>query len=362
MKIVRFAYRAGAAGSPARQEASKPQVHPPAAGGQAPTADSRVGVLTDSGVVDFSAAYRVHQLAAGGCDVPVFRDPMDVMCAGLFAPQVFSATMDFIAAHDLGKLFTVPDAVLLSPLARPHKIIALGRNYMAHAIESGMAIPTEPVFFYKATSAIIGPQQPVIIKRGLTRVDPEVELAVVIGGRGANIPEEDASAFVAGYTVLNDVTARDMQKDDLAQSNPWYRSKGIDTFCPIGPCIALPDEIREPVELDLEMRVNGEVRQRDNTASLMFKIPHLIHFISSFITLEPGDIISTGTPEGMAPVKPGDVMEAEVKGIGVLRNPVITENDHGAQAPPPRGVRELAPAFKAAARRRTPKGAGVRHR
>jgi 2-keto-4-pentenoate hydratase/2-oxohepta-3-ene-1,7-dioic acid hydratase in catechol pathway len=286
-----------------------------------------VGVLTDGGVVDFSAAYRVHQLAASGCDVPLFCDPTEMMCAGLFAPTVFAQTIDFLAAHNLRDLFTVRDAVLLSPLVRPHKIIALGRNYMAHAIESGMAIPTEPVFFYKATSAIIGPEQPVIIKRGLTRVDPEVELAVVIGGRGANIPEKDAGAFVAGYTVLNDVTARDMQKEDLSRSNPWYRSKGIDTFCPVGPCIVLPDEIREPVELDLEMRVNGQVRQRDNTASLMFKIPHLIHFTSSFITLEPGDIISTGTPEGMAPVTPGDVMEAEVKGIGILRNPVIAEGE-----------------------------------
>ncbi|UCH36770.1 MAG: fumarylacetoacetate hydrolase family protein [Armatimonadota bacterium] len=221
--------------------------------------------------------------------------------------------------------FTVESPRLLSPLARPPKILALGRNYRAHALESGLGVPDEPVFFCKASTAVIDPEQPVVIKRDLTRVDPEVELAVIIGERGADIPPERAASFVAGYTVLNDVTARDMQKDDLSKSNPWFRSKGIDTFCPLGPCIVLPDEIREPVELDLEMRVNGEVRQRDNTASLMFKIPYLIEFISHHMTIEPGDIISTGTPEGMAPIKPGDTMEAEVEGIGILRNPVVGE-------------------------------------
>jgi len=289
------------------------------------TSDSRVGILTDGGILDFSAAYRVHRLTVDGCEVPLMCDPADLLRAGLFAPQVLAETLDFVSAHGMTDLFTVSDATLLSPLGRPPNIFALGRNYKAHALESGLGVPDEPIFFYKATSAVIGPEQPVVIKRDLTRVDPEVELAVVIGERGADVPRERAASFVAGYTVLNDVTARDMQKDDLSKSNPWFRSKGIDTFCPLGPCIVLPDEIREPVELNLEMRVNGEVRQRDNTASLIFKIPYLIEFISHFITLEPGDIISTGTPEGMAPVKPGDIMEAEVEKIGILRNPVVAE-------------------------------------
>lgn len=293
------------------------------------TSESRVGILTDDGVLDFSAAYRVYRLAADGCDAPLMCDPADLLRAGLFVPEVFRATTDFVRGHGLGETFTVKQPTLLSPLARPPKIIALGRNYRAHALESGLGVPDEPIFFCKASTAVIGPQQPVVIKRDLTRVDPEVELAVVIGERGADIPRERAPSFVAGYTVLNDVTARDMQKEDLSKSNPWFRSKGLDTFCPLGPCIVLPDEIQEPVELNLEMRVNGEVRQRDNTASLMFKIPHLIEFISHFMTLEPGDIISTGTPEGMAPVKPGDVMEAEVERIGVLRNPVVAEAESG---------------------------------
>lgn len=287
--------------------------------------ESRVGVLSGAGVLDFSAAYRVYRLATDGCEAPLFSDPLELLRAGLFAPQVFAAALEFVEAHQMREMFTIADATLLAPLARPPKIIALGRNYRAHALESGLGVPDEPIFFCKASTAVIGPEQPVVIKRDLTRVDPEVELAVIIGERGADIPLDRAPSFVAGYTVLNDVTARDMQKQDLAKSNPWFRSKGIDTFCPLGPCITLPDEIQEPVELNLEMRVNGEVRQRDNTGSLMFKVPYLIHFISHFMTLEPGDIISTGTPEGMAPIKPGDVMEAEVEKIGILRNPVTAE-------------------------------------
>jgi 5-oxopent-3-ene-1,2,5-tricarboxylate decarboxylase/2-hydroxyhepta-2,4-diene-1,7-dioate isomerase len=289
------------------------------------TSESRIGILIDSGALDFSAAYRVHRLATDGCDTPLFCDPLDLLRAGLFTPQVFRETADFVESHGMREAFTVSNPTLLSPLARPPKICALGRNYLAHAIESGLSIPTEPVFFCKAVTAVIGPEQPVVIKRDLTRVDPEVELAVILSGGGADVTPERAGGLVAGYTVLNDVTARDMQKEDLAKSNPWFRSKGIDTFCPMGPCIVLPDEIQEPVELKLEMRVNGEVRQKDNTSSLMFKIPQLVEYISHFMTLEPGDVISTGTPEGMAPVKPGDIMEAEVEKIGILRNPVVAE-------------------------------------
>jgi len=289
------------------------------------TSESRVGILMDGGVLDFSAAYRICRMAIDGCEAPLFCDPLDMLRAGLFTPQVFRETADFVAAHGMQEMLTIANPVLLSPLARPPKICALGRNYLAHALESGLSIPTEPVFFYKAVTAVIGPEQPVVIKRGLTRVDPEVELAVILAGGGANIPLARAGSLVAGYTVLNDVTARDMQKEDLDRSNPWFRSKGIDTFCPMGPYIVLPDEIQEPVELKLEMRVNGEVRQSDNTSSLMFKVPQLIEYISRFMTLDPGDVISTGTPEGMAPVKPGDIMEAEVEKIGILRNPVVAE-------------------------------------
>ncbi|MCL6519076.1 MAG: fumarylacetoacetate hydrolase family protein [Armatimonadetes bacterium] len=244
---------------------------------------------------------------------------------GLFSVETFQNVLDFSKKHGMMERFTVKQYKLLAPIKRPSKIIALGRNYMAHALESGMAIPTEPIIFAKANSAVIGPDEPVIYKKFLTRVDPEGELAVIIGKEGSSIPESEAESYIAGYTMMNDVTARDLQKHDLSISSPWLRSKGIDTFCPLGPWIVLPDEIHEPVELDIETRVNGEVRQKDNTRSLMFKIPYLIHWISQYHTLFPGDVISTGTPEGMKPVLPGDIMEVEIEKIGILRNPVVSE-------------------------------------
>jgi 2-keto-4-pentenoate hydratase/2-oxohepta-3-ene-1,7-dioic acid hydratase in catechol pathway len=149
-------------------------------------------------------------------------------------------------------------------------------------------------------------------------------LAVVIGREGNNISRKKAADHIAGYTVLNDVTARDMQSRDMAASRPWFLSKSFDTFAPMGPCITLADEIKQPVHLDLTLRVNGEVRQKSNTRDLIFDIPELIHRLSRYITLEPGDVIATGTPSGISAIEPGDVMEAEIEKIGVLRNPVVT--------------------------------------
>ena len=288
-------------------------------------ASEGVGIVLDEGILNFTEAFQAYQLlTSGSCACP-YHSPVALMEAGLFGVETFEKVLDFAAKHGLTDRYTVKDYRLLAPIARPSKIIALGRNYLAHAKESGYHIPTEPVFFSKLNSTVIGPDEPVIYKKLLTRVDPEAELAVIIGKEGAKIPEAQAMAHVAGYTIMNDVTARDMQKDDLKLSSPWTRSKGIDTFGPLGPWIVLPDEIQEPVNLDIEMRVNGEIRQKDNTGSMMFKIPKLIEYISSFHTLFPGDVISTGTPEGMKPVFPGDEMEVYVEKIGVLKNPVAPE-------------------------------------
>jgi len=153
-------------------------------------------------------------------------------------------------------------------------------------------------------------------------------LALVIGRRAKYVAEEDACDYVAGYTILNDVTARGMQKSDIDQGLPWFRSKSIDTFCPLGPVIALPDEMAWPVEVDIELRVNGEVRQKTNTSKFIFSIPEVLSFITRFMTLEPGDIISTGTPEGIAAIVPGDTVEITIPPIGVLRNPVAPADAH----------------------------------
>lgn len=289
------------------------------------TPHESIGILQGGKVFDFTAAYQTMRMVeCGVCECPI-HSTMELMEKGLFAVETFRSALDFARNHGLTEQYTVSEHKLLTPVERPSKIMALGRNYMAHALESGYHIPTEPVFFSKANSSVIGPEEPVIYKKFLTRVDPEGELAVIIGKEGANIPEDDAPSYVAGYTIMNDVTARDMQIQDLKQSSPWMRSKGIDTFGPMGPCIVLPDEIQEPIELDIETRVNSEIRQKDNTRSLMFKVPKLISYISGYHTLVPGDVISTGTPEGMKPVQVGDVMEVEIEGIGVLRNPVVAE-------------------------------------
>jgi len=284
-----------------------------------------IGILTDNGLLDFGRAYYAYQIIK--CDYPeYYQSIQEMLDAGEFEPVVFHRVMDFVTESELTKQLIVDEGYrLLAPITHPPSIYAMGRNYEAHALEHSGEIPTEPIVFSKAVSSITGPDQPVVYKRFLTRVDPEVELAVIIGKAGSGINIEDAPDYIAGYTIINDVTARDVQALDISSAKPWFRSKSIDTFCPIGPCVLLPDAVSHPVELDLEMRVNGEIRQKDNTRNLIFSIPYIISWISQFITLYPGDIISTGTPEGMAPVKPGDIMEAHIEGIGILRNPVVAE-------------------------------------
>lgn len=286
-----------------------------------------VGMWRDeiNGPYDLIRAVEIYITTANQC-VPILTDMLDLLDAGLLDPEVLQEVDDFVEEHELVEdLSEAGDYRVIAPLPRPRAIYALGRNYPAHARESGADVPEEPIIFAKAPTAVIGPEDDVIYKKWLTRVDPEAELAVVIGREGSNIPEEEAYSHIAGYTCLNDVTARDLQKKDLGNAHPWLRSKGIDTFCPMGPWIVLKDEIRHPIELDVEMRVNGEVRQKDNTRGMTFSVPFLVSWISRYHTLYPGDVISTGTPEGMKPVVPGDVMEVSVEGIGVLRNRVVAE-------------------------------------
>jgi len=208
------------------------------------------------------------------------------------------------------------------PLLRPGKIICLGLNYVEHAREGNVPIPEEPIYFEKAVTSIIAHNQPVMYPPHLGRIDPEVELAFVIGKHARGVKEIEAEAYIAGYTILNDMTARDLQRKDIENRHPWYRSKSIDTFCPIGPWMVTADEVDLQEALMIQLRVNGQVRQNSSTRYLVFNVPALLCRISELITLEPGDIISTGTPEGIAPIYPGDIMEAEIEKIGILRNPI----------------------------------------
>jgi 2-keto-4-pentenoate hydratase/2-oxohepta-3-ene-1,7-dioic acid hydratase in catechol pathway len=208
-----------------------------------------------------------------------------------------------------------------APQTRPSKIICIGLNYSDHAAESNMTVPPEPVVFFKATSAICGPNDDLIIPKNSEKTDWEVELAVVIGKKASYVTEEDALSHIAGYMLHNDYSERAFQ---LERSGQWVKGKSCDSFAPLGPFIATPDEIADPENLRLWLTVNGKMMQDGTTANLIYKVPFLIHYLSQFMTLLPGDIISTGTPAGVGlgqkptPIylKPGDVVELGIDGLG----------------------------------------------
>jgi 2-keto-4-pentenoate hydratase/2-oxohepta-3-ene-1,7-dioic acid hydratase in catechol pathway len=218
---------------------------------------------------------------------------------------------------------------LLSPLTDPEKIICIGLNYYDHVIESKMEVPRKPVLFPKYNNCIVGDDDYVIIPEEVHQCDYEVELAVVIRKTAKMVPLEEAMDYVFGYTVLNDVSARDIQLHEPQ----WTRGKTIDTFAPVGPWIVTADEIPNPHQLSISLTLNGNIMQQSNTKELIFNIPYLISFLSNTITLQPGDIISTGTPPGVGMgkkpqiwLKHGDITEATIEGIGTLRNRFISRD------------------------------------
>lgn len=211
----------------------------------------------------------------------------------------------------------------------PTKIICLGTNYMDHIEETKLDVPKEPLLFPKTMNCLISDGEPIIYpkwlynNRKLNRVDYEAELAFIIKDKCKYVPANEVYEHILGYTVFNDVTARKIQTKDIISKKPWFRSKSLDTFGPIGPKIAT--DIDDPHDLNLELKLNGEVKQSSNTKHLLFKIPEIFENISKFFTMEPGDIVSTGTPGGIGPIQPGDLIEITIEKIGTLRNKVILE-------------------------------------
>lgn len=201
-------------------------------------------------------------------------------------------------------------------LPRPSKIVCVGRNYLEHARELGNEVPERPLLFLKPPSALVADGEPIVLPRASERVEHEGEIAVVIGRAARNVAAGEAWSYVAGIAPLNDVTARDLQKAD----GQWTRAKGFDTFCPMGAVVPL-DGV-DVGALEVVCRVNGEERQRGRIGQMAFDVPALLQYISSVMTLEPGDVIATGTPAGVGPLRPGDVVEVEIPGVGTLRNPV----------------------------------------
>jgi 2-keto-4-pentenoate hydratase/2-oxohepta-3-ene-1,7-dioic acid hydratase in catechol pathway len=275
--------------------------------------DNRIepGVMVDGQVVSMWHANftSVAEIVAGGADA------MDRVTRWI--------------PHATGR--ATPDMAqvkLLAPLPRPNKIICIGLNYRDHAEEGKMAIPDVPTVFCKFATSIIGPGHPIVLPKNSTKPDYEAEFVIVIGKRGRHIPEEKWRDYVFGYSILNDVSARDFQ---MATSQ-WTMGKTFDTFAPFGPEIVTADEIEDPHNLNISLELNGETMQNSNTRNMIFQTPQLIAFLSSVFTLEPGDIISTGTPAGVGfarkpPrwLRPGDQVTVRIEKLGALTNPVVAE-------------------------------------
>ncbi|MGH3763456.1 fumarylacetoacetate hydrolase family protein [Actinophytocola sp.] len=221
---------------------------------------------------------------------------------------------------DAGAIRGLDDAVLAPPVVAPSKVICLALNYHAHAAEGGFVPPERPVLFLKGPNTLCGHGEEVVVPPASRRIDHEGELAVVIGRRARHLSIQDWPRVVAGYTIMNDLTARDLQLADIERGHPWDLSKSFDGYGPTGPWLVSADEVADPQALDLTVTVDGEVRQRASTGEMIFGVGELLRFLSSVLTLEPGDVIATGTPEGIGPVGDGSTVTVTISGIGELRN------------------------------------------
>jgi 2,4-didehydro-3-deoxy-L-rhamnonate hydrolase len=269
----------------------------------------------------------------------LLNDGTFIDISGFRPTGVFDYDEEFFAADGLAQLRewtrhrghaaarVSPSVRLGPPIDRPSKIVCIGLNFRDHAAESKMGLPKEPVIFFKSTTSLVGPNDPLVIPRGATKVDWEVEVAVVIGKKALYVSREDALDFVAGYVLHNDYSERSFQ---LERGGQWVKGKSADTFAPLGPFLATPDEIADVGRLAMWLKVNGETRQNSSTANMIFDVATLVGYVSQFMTLLPGDVISTGTPAGvglgMNPpryLKAGDVVELGVEGLGESRQQVV---------------------------------------
>lgn len=304
---------------------------------------TRTGALLGESVVDLNRAYRAalrHLGNANELAVADLRLPIDMVSllnggeASLSAAgRAVAFVQERLAADDTtlgsqGVLYALEHVVLLAPVLRPGKLVCLGLNYREHAAESGMAVPEYPVLFHKVAASLVGQGQPIIIPRVSDKIDYEAELAVIIGKRGKHIAEDDALSYVAGYAAANDVSARDLQM----RTSQWTSGKMLDSFAPLGPTLVTRDEVPNPNALRIKTILNGVVMQDSNTSDMIFHVPFIIHYISQLVTLEPGDVILTGTPQGVGQsrdpqvfMKAGDSVTIEIEHLGTLTNPLVAE-------------------------------------
>jgi 2-keto-4-pentenoate hydratase/2-oxohepta-3-ene-1,7-dioic acid hydratase in catechol pathway len=292
---------------------------------------TRLGALHDAMVIDILQAIKAYLGGTGkggtvGSDFP--SDMLSFLQGGDQTKKSVEEAVDWVIVHEKDE-FTLPlsQVILRAPIMNPSKVIGIGLNYADHCREQNIPLPESVLILAKFPSSIIGPEENITWGSGMSQeVDYEAELGVIMGREAFKINPQDAWDYVGGYTIINDVSARDVQFAD----GQWVRGKSFDTFCPMGPYMATPDEIQDPNNLNIKTRLNDTVVQDSNTSEMVFKIPEIISFISKSITLMPGDVISTGTPDGVGYfhdpkllLKPGDVIEIEIDGLGLLRNPVV---------------------------------------
>lgn len=302
----------------------------------------RVGLLDSESIIDVNRAYatmlaqRGDLRACAMAEAIVPAEMIGILEAGERGLAAIREVLGYVHAalssgeqaqtlRRDGVVFSTSEVTLKAPIPRPGKLILLGLNYRDHAEETGQKIPEVPTLFSKYNNSVIGPGEPILIPHATEQIDYEAEFAFVIGRRGRDIARERALDYVAGYTIVNDVSARDYQ----FVTSQWMVGKTFDTHCPMGPALVLKDEIPDPHNLDLHLTIGGEVLQKSNTNQLIFKIPETVEYLSRIMTLEPGDVISTGTPAGVGftrkpPrwLRPGETVRIEIAGLGVLENPV----------------------------------------
>jgi 5-oxopent-3-ene-1,2,5-tricarboxylate decarboxylase/2-hydroxyhepta-2,4-diene-1,7-dioate isomerase len=248
-------------------------------------------------------------------------DPIELLGSGEFS-SISAAVQAQIAQASPADLLSADDVIFEPPVAQCSKICCLALNYVEHAEESSLEVPADPVLFFKPPSALLGHGGLVVAPARTKHVEYEVELAVVIGRTTRDLPADRWREAVAGYTIINDMTARDLQAINMQRNQPWDQAKGFDTFAPLGPYLVTADEIADPNALEMRLSVGGELRQKASTSQMVFDVPTLIADLSYGMTLSPGDIIATGTIAGLRSLRDGDVMQASIDGIGTLTNPL----------------------------------------
>ncbi len=284
---------------------------------------TRIGIEYQDELYDFTQAWELYKQLKNQGKGPGLNFLQVMVETDFFnLDSLQEVIFAFREVRPIDDLKLKPPVIFLPPIGRPQKILCIGRNYKEHADELGNKVPEEPLFFSKAPSSIVAHESKIVLPRDVGRVDFEGEIALVISKKANRVSEKNALDYVAGFSLINDVTAREMQKKDTAAGRPWFRSKSFDTFCPFGPFLMPKQAISNISDLEIFVKVNGKMKQQSSTSKMVFGFVEIISYLSRFCTLEPGDVIATGTPAGVGAIKAGDSVEVSVHEFGTLINQV----------------------------------------